>query len=386
MPNLSIPQDLEYLGIFSLVLILPKILLRYKIPSGITALAIGVVAGSLDPQLSSDQLFRFLSQIGITSLFVFAGFEVDFRELKEDRVYLSKYLFKSLLIIGIISWAFYYFLSQPLQDSIIFALGIFTPSAGFIMNSLHSYKIGSDLEYWVKSKAISKEFIAIVLLFFAMQGGDWQTLGVSVLFFGALIFVLPLVFKAFFKFISPIAPNSELSFLVVLSLVAGVLSKEVGAYYLVGAFIVGLVASKFKHDFLHKEEQKTLFASLSAFFSVFLPFYFFAAGLKINPSELTLDAALIALALIVFFVPIRLLLIKSSIHLFMKEMKHGSFNISLSLMPTLVFGLIISGVLYDRGHIATPYIYALILYTVFTSILPSLLFPFNRNQESHKPQ
>ena len=87
-PQISITNDLEYLALFSLVLLFPKILMRFNIPSGITALVIGVAASQLDPNLSDDKLFRFLSQIGITSLFVFAlllfVLQLDGAELADD--------------------------------------------------------------------------------------------------------------------------------------------------------------------------------------------------------------------------------------------------------------------------------------------------------------
>lgn len=122
--------------------------MRFRIPSGITALLIGIIVGFFDPTLDDNQLFRFLAQIGITSLFVFAGIEVNFEELKEDKVYLSKYLSKSVLGMLLIAFALKHFFALSFQNSLILSLGIFTPSAGFIINSLHSFKMHKDLEYW----------------------------------------------------------------------------------------------------------------------------------------------------------------------------------------------------------------------------------------------
>ncbi len=377
MGKLPLSSDLEYLAIFSLVLILPKILVRFKLPTGITALTIGVLAGSLDPRLANDQLFRFLSQIGITSLFVFAGLEVEFEELKEDKSYLSKYLVKTLVILFTIASAFYYLLGFPFQEAFIYSLGIFTPSAGFIINSLHSFKISEDTEYWVKSKAISKEILAILLLFFALQGGNPKSLAISIVFYTALYFILPKVFRYFFKFISPYAPNSEVPFLVLLSLICGVISKELGAYYLVGAFAVGLIGSKFKNE-IFKDNQETLFSSLSSFFNVFLPFYFFFAGLKIKLYELSFESLYFALGLLCIFVPLRIILIRTSITYILKDITQNTFKISMSLMPTLIFGLVIAGILKDRGIIRVNYIYALIIYTLLTSLLPTLFLSFRK--------
>lgn len=379
MNQLSITHDLEYLAIFSLVLILPKILLNFKIPSGITALFIGVLFGALDPNITTDQLFRFLAQIGITSLFVFSGLEVNFDELKEDRVYLTKYLITSLVILILITLGINHYLELGLQTSLILSLGIFTPSAGFIINSLHSFKLGTHHEYWIKSKAISKEVISILLLFLALQIGDLKSLLLSILFYSLLIFLLPKIFKLFFKFISPVAPDSEVPFLVVLSLISGVISKELGAYYLVGAFIVGLVGSRFKQD-IFGENEESIFNSLATFFNVFLPFYFFYAGVKLKFSSFNMDAIKLGTIFVIIFIPLRLFVNSLGFKFLMKEVIKRPYEISLSLMPTLIFGLVIAGVLKDRGTISDQIIYALIFYTLISSIIPSIIFSLQKRK------
>jgi len=381
MPDLSITHDLEYLAVFSLVLILPKVLMRFKIPSGITALLIGVILTAFDPTLKSDTLFRFLSQIGITSLFLFAGLEVEFEELKQDKIYLTKFLTKSLFILITIAFGISKYFSLPFQESFIYSLGIFTPSAGFILNSLKSFEMAGDQEYWIKSKAISKELIAIVLLFFALQSGDLKSLLVSSAFFIFLFLILPVVFRLFFKFVSPYAPNSEVPFLVVLSLIAGVLSKEMGAYYLVGAFVVGLVGGRFKRE-IFKEGEENMLHSLSSFFKTFLPFYFFYAGLGIYFNEITLEALKIGSIMLVIFIPLRLLVIGSSMKFFMDKVKKDPYKISLSLMPTLIFGLVIAGILKERGGLPPVMIYALLIYTLLNSIIPSLVLTAAKPQKS----
>lgn len=379
MEKLSLTQDLEYLAIFSLVLILPKVLLRLKIPTGITALTIGLFFGYFDPAIKEDTLFRFLSQIGITSLFVFAGLEVNFKELHEDRVYLSKYILKSTVALLLVSWGISDYFDLNYQNSLILTLGILTPSAGFIINSLHSFDMTKDHEYWIKSKAISKELVAIILMFIALQINDLKAMAISLGFFAVLLIVMPVLFKFFFKFVSPYTPNSEVPLLVVLSLICGVISKELGAYYLVGAFMVGLVGSRFKHE-IFKDNEESIFTSLNSFFNVFLPFYFFFAGLKMPLKNFTWDAAQIGIVLLLIFVPLRIVLNSLSLKYLLKDFVNQSYRVSLSLMPTLIFGLVIAGILIERGEVPTVYIYALIVYTLISSLLPTILFNFQKKE------
>lgn len=374
MNSLVLTRDLEYLLIFSSVLLLPKLLLRFKIPSGITALILGTGFAIFDPNIKTNELFRFLSQIGITSLFVFSGLEVEFKEFKEDKDYLIKYGLKSIIVLVIMAFALQSIFTFSFQASIILALGLFTPSAGFIINTLHSFKMCEDQEYWIKSKAISKEVISILLMFFALQINNWKLLLISLGFFGALFFILPFVFRFYIKFIKPYAPNSEVPFLVVTSLFCGVISKELGAYYLVGAFIVGLIGSQFKQKLIKKDEQ-VLFTSLSGFFNVFLPFYFFYAGAKLTLDGFNWDAIQLGLLFLIILIPIRLVLITTSIKILLQNIKMHAYRISLSLMPTLIFGLVIAGILKEKNLVSNQVVYALIFYTLVSSLLPSILFP-----------
>lgn len=380
MENFSITKDIEYLIIFSTVLIFPKMLLKFKVPSGITALIIGCIFGYYDSSIQTDQLFRFLAQIGITSLFVFSGLEVNIEEFKEDKEYLIKYSLKSFTALGLIAFGLMNVLDLSVQNSIILGLGIFTPSAGFIINSLHSFKIGEDQEYWVKSKAISKEVISIIVMFVALQSHDLKVMSFSIIFFVGLFLILPYVFKFYFKFISPYAPNSEVPFLVVISLIAGVISKELGAYYLIGAFIVGLVGSQFKHKIFNDDEE-TLFTALSSFFNVFLPFYFFYAGVKLTFGGFTAEALQLGSIFLILFIPLRLALNATSIKWMLKDFKKHPYDISLSLMPTLIFGLVIAGILKERNAVSSTIIYGLIFYTLISSLLPTILFSFQKREK-----
>jgi Kef-type K+ transport system membrane component KefB len=209
-------------------------------------------------------------------------------------------------------------------------------------------------------------------------------MAISSCFFLGLFVFLPFVFKFFFNFVSPYAPNSEVPLLVVLSLISGVVSKEIGAYYLVGAFIVGLIGSRFKKE-IFKDDEEQIFKSLNSFFNVFLPFYFFHAGLKLSLSGITLDSLKIGLGMLIFFVPLRLVLNSLSLKYFLKNIVDKPYQISLSLMPTLIFGLVIASVLKERGEVPETYIYALIIYTLISSLLPSILFSFKRKPKLIPP-
>ena len=57
----------------------------------------------------------------------------------------------------------------------------------------------------------------------------------------------------------------------------------------------------------------------------------------------------------------------------MKEAVKQSLPISISLLPTLVFGLVIIDILKTSGALSNQILGGLIIYTIIITILPSLL-------------
>ncbi len=369
--NLSL--EYQYLVTFSLVLLLPKILLRLRIPSGITALALGCLFANIFGWFEFDQMILTLARLGITSLFLFAGLEIDLEDLKKNIAPLSKYLVQSLLIIIVAAIGIYYALQLSFQISLIISIAIFTPSAGFILNSLRHYDLTEEEIFWVKLKAISKEIAAILVLFVALQLDDLPGLFKAKGIFLILLFLLPHVFKMYLRFIAPYAPKSEVSFLVIMAFLAGVLTKKLGTHYLVGAFATGVIAGQFNH-FISSEHSKRIESSLVTFYSIFVPFYFFSAGLIITKDFFTVEGLLYGVALCVIFLPIRIYSVILSIKFFIKDFWQDRMKISISIAPNLIFGLVIIGILKQRFEIDPAILSGLVVYTLISSILPALYF------------
>ncbi len=369
----QLSMEYQYLIIVSTLLLLPKLLLRFHIPAGISALIIGCICINLLGWFKDDQMIITLARLGITSLFVFAGMEIELESLKKNFKPLSGYLLKSLgLIIGT-AIGIYLLFSLSFQVSLIIAIAIFTPSAGFILSSLKHYDLKEEEIFWIKLKAISKEVAAILTLFVALQLDDIPSLLKTKVIFIALMLVLPHLFKFYLKFIAPYAPKTEVSWLVIIAFVTGVLTKKLGTHYLVGAFATGIIAGQFNH-FINSEHSKRIENSLSAFYNIFVPFYFFSAGLIITKEFFVLEGLLYGLGLIILFIPIRIYSVVLSIKYFITDFWEDRFKISISLMPTLIFGLVIVGILKDRFNVSPSILSGIVLYTLAASILPAIYF------------
>ena len=365
--------EIKYLIMFFVVLIIPKVLLRFKIPSGITCLVIGVVFGMGLGWFHDDQLVLMLSRLGITSLFLFAGLEIELDELIADLPTILKSIAQFLFFISVTTFALSAVFDLNHRVSLILTIGLFTPSTGFILNSLGSYNFSQQQVHWIRSKAISQEIVAILLLFMALQTEKLTTFVGSTIALVVLVFTLPYLFKLFIKKIAPYAPNSEVSFLVLIAFVSGVITKKIGTYYLVGAFIVGIIAGQYRH-FMDGKKSENIIASLAAFFSIFVPFYFFNAGLSFTEDLFTLTGLLYGVLFLIIFIPIRIFSFYSNIFLFLKKNWTDRFQISFSLIPTLIFGLVITGILRDRYDLDPNILSGLIVYTIIASIIPAIVF------------
>lgn len=370
--------EIQYMILFTVVLIVPKMLLRFRIPVGLSALALGVMTTFFLGWFQDDQLLLMLARLGITSLFLFAGMEVDTEELRKDGPALSKHVLKATIVIFITAFCANFFLDLAFRPALILALGLMTPSTGFILNTLKAKSFENQQEYWIRTKAIAKEIVAIFLLFVALQSHTWQQLLQSTAILLGLILVLPSVFRFFLKKIAPYAPDSEVAFLVLIALVCGVITQKIGAYYLVGAFIVGMTAGRFRH-FMGDSDQGTTLASLTSFFTVFIPFYFYKAGMGFTSEIFLVDGVKMGLLFIAVCVPIRILSVFSTLHFFLKDSWKDRYAIAMNLLPTLIFGLVIAAILRDEFAVEPAIISGLVIYTIVTSIIPAILF---RNQDS----
>lgn len=368
--------EFHYIILFTILLVLPKLLLRFHIPVGITSITLGVVTSLSLGWFKDDQLVLMLSRLGITSLFLFAGLEIEVEEIKRDAKALGGHVGKFVVLTLLLSLGLWKFFELDYRAGLLLALGIMTPSTGFILNSLKNYGFTEDQQYWIRSKAIAKEIAAIALLFVALQSDSMRQFFVSTGLLIGLIVILPLLFKLFFKVIAPYAPDSEVGFLILVALVCGIFTKKIGTYYLVGAFIVGVIASQFKH-FGKSQRSEEILKNLGMFFSFFIPFYFYKAGLSFSKEMFSWDGVLIGLIFLFLFIPVRVLTVHSSLRMFLREFWNDRFEISMSLLPTLIFGLVIAGILREKFQIDIKIISGLMFYTLITSIIPAIVFKKN---------
>jgi Kef-type K+ transport system membrane component KefB len=369
----EISIEIKYIITLFVVLFLPKILLRFRIPSGLTALFLGILCTQTLGWFQDSQVLLLLSRLGITSLFVFAGMEIDLKVLAQHKKPLLKSLANSILLIIFTALIINLMTGLSIQISLISAIAIFTPSAGFILSSLKYYKLNEEEVFWIKLKAIAKEIAAVLILFIALKLDNPFDLIKTTTIFGFGVLVLTPLFKIYLNKIAPYAPKSEVSFLVLISFIFGVIAKKLGTYYLVGAFAVGIVAGQFNF-FTTGKEAKRIEDSLQSFYNIFIPFYFFSTGLIVTSDFFTLPGLWVGIALVLTIIPIRILSVVYSIKFFLPEFWNERGPISVALVPNLIFGLVVMSILKTEFLVPNLYLSGILIYTIVASLIPAFYF------------
>lgn len=368
-PVTSVPTDLMYVALLFALFVVPKALQRYRIPSAITALLMGVGARALG-LFEHDPTVQLLATFGIVALFLFAGLEIDGTELRRGAKTLIQHgvLWTALIVAVALSSAAIFDLAA--RPATLVALALLTPSTGFILSSLTGFGLDAEERFAVKSKAVAAELLALAALFVVLQSTSAQRLGLATLAMLALVLVIPLAFRLFAAVVAPYAPRSEFAFLLMVAVLCAYATRRLGVYYLVGAFLVGVAAQRFRARLPAMSSEKMVDA-LEAFGSVFIPFYFFSAGSHVNASELNPAAFGIAIAFLLVVIPARIAITSLHRRVMLAEAWHRARRVSIALVPTLVFTLVLAGILRDVFHAPEYLVGALLIYTIANTTLPA---------------
>ncbi len=364
-------EPLYFLVVVGLFLV-PKLLQRLRLPSAITCVALGAALGMGADLFHGDTTIPLLATFGIVSLFLFAGLEVDFQELREGWAITTGHVLIQLGLVILVTWALYLLFDMPLRANLIASLAIMTPSTGFILDSLPRFGLTSSQQFWVKTKAIATELQALLALFLVVQSTSARSMAFASLALLAMIVLLPVVFQIFAARILPYAPRSEFTFLVILALICAYVTRHLGVYYLVGAFVVGVTAARLRKRIPELGSERVLIA-IELFASFFIPFYFFKAGLHLEAQFFTLRSVLIGLALVAITVPLRVGTVAAYRRAVLDESWRDAGRVALSLVPTLVFTLVLAEIARSQFGLPNDLFGALVIFALVNTTLPGLL-------------
>jgi Kef-type K+ transport system membrane component KefB len=368
----ALPPDVVYLTLLVAVVLLPKTLQRTTIPGPVWALLLGLGAGLAFPLHTHDPVIGVLATFGIASLFLFAGLEVEVRELRAAARTLIVHLAMRCIALVAVAWLAAHYLSLDARAAGILALALLTPSTGFILDTLPRLGLPDNTQFWIKSKAIAGELLALAAMFVLLNSGSSQQLAVTSGWLLLLVIALPVIFIGFARWVLPQAPGSEFSLLIVVGVIAAYCTKQLGVYYLVGAFIAGFIARQLTQRVPQLGAHDTMTA-LKLFAGFFVPFYFFHAGQGIPPEALSWQSIGIGLALTAVLVPLRVAGIVLQRTVQLRELWSDAVRVAMPLSPTLIFTMVLAGILREEFGIPATLYGGLLVYAVLTTLLPLLV-------------
>lgn len=369
----SIPPDVGYVVLLLGLFVVPRLLQHLRIPRAITALALGFGARALEPAIADDATIHQLATFGIVSLFLFAGLEVELQPLRKHARLLTSLASVLGLVTAGVAYAAHLVLGLDGRAATLVALAVLTPSAGFILESFDALGASRDERFWIRTFTITSEILALLALFVTLRSESLGTLAVSTGVLLAMIGALPLAFRWFAEWIVPRAPRSEFAFLIVVAVACALITKHLGVYYLVGAFVVGMVAQRFRRK-LPALASENMLGAIESFASVFVPFYFFDAGLAVSTADLGWPAIATGFGIAIVCLPLRWLMI-GGLH----SVGHSgrwfiSHRIGVAMMPTLVFTLVLARILRDSFGAPEELFGGLIVYAVISTMSPTWFF------------
>ena len=186
--------EIIFLMLVFALMVVPRMLQRFRIPAPISSFALGLVATLSALNLHQSGTLALLAILGISSLFLFAGLEVDLDDFKRGALPLVRHVILRAFMLALITGLLMRFFDFSWQVSTLIALATLTPSAGFILDTLHSLDFTEEERYWIRMKAISGELFALVVLFVVLQSGSMESLGRSSAALIAMIVGLPMIF------------------------------------------------------------------------------------------------------------------------------------------------------------------------------------------------
>ncbi len=366
---------LIYLAAIFGLLVGPRALQRFRLPAPLTCFALGIVVTLwVKPAGEVVAVVSGLATLGIASLFLFAGLEVNLVEIQRQLPQLLSRLAIRGLFLAAAAWLAIRYLRMAWQPAWLLSLALFTPSTGFILDMLPQSGLGPDEQTEVSLNAIAGEITALFLFFFISQAGSLRTFLVSGSALLLVIFFTPLIFLALGKYVVPSAPGSEFSLLLMMGVICAVITKTLGVYYLVGAFIAGLVAGILRKRMPTFVSHENLHA-VGLFASVFIPFYFFHAGFEVPRSALVVRSLIYGLLLSLIVIPIRIAQSWPQSRYLARRSPRAGLRVAVALIPTLIFTLVIAGILHEQFHIDDALFGGLLVYAAVTTIFPSLVLP-----------
>lgn len=312
-PPLENPVIIFSLILF-IILIIPNILNKIKIPGIIGLIIAGIFIGpkGLNFFIEEDSFVEIFSTIGLLYIMFIAGLELDLNQFKAHRNKSIAFGVLTFIIPLGLGFPIFYYLLHPIDPNIDLNASLLIASM-FATHTLLTYPIVSKLGI-SKNRAVAITVggtiltdTAVLLLLAVIIGSHngalnqqfWIQLIISLILFSAIMFVvMPRIAKWFFR---KLESEKHSHFIFVLSVVffASFLAEVAGLESIIGAFFAGLALNKLIPASSALMNRIEFIGN-----SLFIPFFLISVGMKVDmsvilegPTALIIAAVLTIVAL-----------------------------------------------------------------------------------------
>lgn len=357
--------------LLGLIIILPRLTQLLRVPMPLAALFLGVIAAKFHLADRAEDSINVLSTLAITLLFLFAGLEADVRAFATDWKRLAVLSGTHVILSVALCGALMHFLDLPFGAAALIAIGVLTPSAGFILDSLPSMNLNPTDMPRVRSFAILLEVASLGLLLFATRAESPVQFVGTVAALATAAFLLPVVWIRLRKTLFKRVPRSEFVCLVLIAMLASYGSRELGMYYIFGAFFTGFIIAGLKVESLDEESMRYIHA-IELITVLLLPIYFFHAGSRIDIDAVSMMSLALG-ALFLLAIPFRIIPVLAAQRVVTKTPTKGLMPVVVALTPTLVFGLVMAEMLMSIPEVPQWIPGGLVIYTLVATLFPTFL-------------
>jgi Kef-type K+ transport system membrane component KefB len=364
--------DVEYVVLFAVLLLVPRALQVLRIPAAVTGFALGAAAGPGLGLFASDPTVGLLSNLGMVSVFLLAGLDVELDLLRSDARRLLQHVAIRLLLVAAAAVALAPAFDVGARPAVIASLALLTPSGGFILPSLPVLGLFADEVKVVRGRVLLTELVGLAVLVVASRPATWDGLGLAVAGIAGIVAVVPLALRALMSVVLPWARGSEFAFLVLLGVVCALVARAVGVHPVVGAFVVGLSARRLR-DASPAESSHRLLEAVLAFASVFAPFWLFHAGASLRPSDFSAGSFAVGAAFFVVAGGLRVGSLLEHSRWTRSEGALAALRKALPMMPTLLVSLVLAEILREEFAAQDVLVGGIVVYAVLNTVLPSLV-------------
>ncbi|MEW7869549.1 monovalent cation:proton antiporter family protein [Staphylococcus warneri] len=280
------------------------------LPVVVAEILMGIIIGNSFLNLvTKDSMLNILSTLGFIFLMFLSGLEIDFNAFKKDsrprqgeskeekkvpgHLNLAMLVFGLIMIVSIIlAFAFKWF--ALIDDVLLMVIIISTISLGVVVPTLKEMNImRTTIGQFILLVAVLADLVTMILLtiYGAVNGHGGSTIWLTgiLVVFTIVFYVIGVLFKRMSFLQKLMGGTTQIGiravFALIILLVA--LAEGVGAEYILGAFLAGVVVSLLNPD----EEMVEKLDSFG--YGFFIPIFFIMVGVDLNIPSLVKEPSLL---------------------------------------------------------------------------------------------